>query len=126
MSQGLEGVVAASSRLSHVVADAGRLKIAGSAVEDLAPRASYEDVAYLLLYGRLPTSAERLAFARQRVERRQLLPIVTDVLREAAAVNAPPIDALRMAAPMLSLGRAEDPEDDSITAIASFPTIVGT
>jgi citrate synthase len=126
MSQGLEGVVAASTRLSHVDGEAGRLTIAGYAVEDLAPHASYEEVAYLLLYGRLPTSAEHLAFARRLAERRKLLPIVTDVLRTAAAANAPPIDALRMAAPMLSLGRAEDPEDDSMTAIASFPTIVGT
>jgi citrate synthase len=35
------------------------------------------------------------------------------------------MDALRMAAPVLSLGRAENPYDDAITAIASFPAIVG-
>src|SRR5262249_59915075 len=32
----------------------------------------------------------------------------------------------RMAAPLLSLGRADDPLDDAMTAIASFPTIVGS
>ena len=37
----------------------------------------------------------------------------------------PPMDALRMAAPLLSLGRPEDPLDDALTAIAAFPTIVG-
>ena len=31
-----------------------------------------------------------------------------------------------MAAPLLSLGRPEDPLDDAMTAIAAFPTIVGT
>ena len=36
------------------------------------------------------------------------------------------MDALRMAAAVLSLGREEDPLDDAMTAIASFPTIVGT
>jgi len=36
------------------------------------------------------------------------------------------MDALRMAAPLLSLGRAENPLDDAMTAMASFPTIVGT
>jgi citrate synthase len=36
------------------------------------------------------------------------------------------MDALRMAAPVLSLGRREDPLDDAMTAIAAFPTIVGT
>jgi citrate synthase len=47
------------------------------------------------------------------------------VLEEAAAAGAPPIDALRMAAPLLSLGRIEEPREDSIAAIACFPTIVG-
>ena len=36
------------------------------------------------------------------------------------------MDALRMAAALLSLGRDESPLDDAMTAIASFPTIVGT
>jgi citrate synthase len=36
------------------------------------------------------------------------------------------MDALRMAAPVLSLGHTEDPLDDAITAIAAFPTIVGS
>jgi citrate synthase len=36
------------------------------------------------------------------------------------------MDVLRMAVPLLSLGREEDPLDDAMTAIASFPTIVGT
>ena len=37
MAEGLEGVVAATTRLSHVDGEAGRLTIAGYAVEDLAP-----------------------------------------------------------------------------------------
>ena len=48
-----------------------------------------------------------------------------DVLQEAAHAKAPPMDALRMAASLLSLGRAENPRDDAMTAIAAFPTIVG-
>ena len=35
------------------------------------------------------------------------------------------MDALRMAVPILSLGRAENPLNDAIAAIAAFPTIVG-
>src|SRR5262249_32965853 len=48
-----------------------------------------------------------------------------ELLREAAAVAAAPIDALRMAASVLGLGRAENPREDALTAIAAFPTIVG-
>jgi citrate synthase len=126
MSEGLEGIVAASTRLSHVDGDAGRLTLAGYAVEDLAPNASFEDVAYLFLHGHLPEPSERGRFARDLGARRALPRAATAVLQEAAAAKAPTMDALRMAVPLLSLGREENAADDAITAIASFPTIVGT
>jgi citrate synthase len=126
MREGLEDVVAASTRLSHVDGEAGRLTIAGYAVEDLAPFATFEEVAYLLLHGRLPEPSEQARFARDVAERRALSRVAIEVLREAAAAKAPPMDALRMATPVLSLGREENPLDDAMTAIASFPTIVGT
>jgi citrate synthase len=102
------------------------LILAGYAVEDLAPHATFEEVAYLFLHGRLPESAELVAFARDLAARRALPRVALEVLREAAAAKAPVIDALRMATALLSLGRKEDPLDDSMTAIASFPTIVGS
>ena len=126
MGEGLEGVVAASTRLSHVDGEAGHLTIAGYAVEDLAPNASFEDVAYLLLHGRLPEPSQRVEFARNLASRRRLSRAAGAVLQEAAAARTAPMDALRMTAPLLSLGRAENPIDDAVTAIASFPTIVGT
>jgi citrate synthase len=125
MREGLEDVVAAATRLSHVDGEAGRLTIAGYAVEDLAPYAAFEEVAYLLLHGRLPDEPEGARFARDLAGRRALPRAAAELLREAAAAQAPPMDALRMAAAVLSLGRREDPVDDAMTAIASFPTIVG-
>src|SRR5882672_12104778 len=107
MGEGLEGVVAASTRLSHVDGEAGHLILAGYAVEDLAPYASFEEVAYLFLRGRLPSPSERVQFARDLAGRRALSSAVVAVLREAAAAQAPPMDALQMAAPLLSLGREE-------------------
>jgi citrate synthase len=126
MAEGLEGVVAASTRLSHVDGEAGRLTIAGYSVEELAPAATFEEAAYLLLHGRLPGPEERDRFAHDLAQRRVLAPAAIDVLRAAAAERTPPMDALRMASPILSLGRVEDPVDDAMTAIASYPTIVGT
>src|ERR1700682_4453318 len=123
MSGGLEGVVAASTRLSQVDGEGGHLTIAGYAVEDLAPNACFEDVADLLLHGRLPEPPQRVAFVRELAGRRTLSQAAIAVLREAAAQKAAPMDALRMTAPLLSLGRAENPIDDAVTAIASFPTI---
>jgi citrate synthase len=125
MREGLEDVVAASTRLSCVDGEAGRLTIAGYAVEDLAPYATFEEVAYLLLRGRLPDHSECGRFAQDLAGRRALSRAGTQILHEAAAAHVPPMDALRMAAPVLSLGREENPVDDAMTAIASFPTIVG-
>ena len=48
MTDGLEGVVATSTRLSHVDGEGGRLTLAGYAVEDLAPHASFAAVVALL------------------------------------------------------------------------------
>ena len=125
MTGDLEGVVATSTRLSHVDGEAGRLTIAGYAVEDLAPHARFEEVAYLLLYGRLPEPAELARFTQDLAARRALPPAGCEVLREAAVAQALPMDVLRMVAALLSLGRQENPVDDALTAIASFPTIVG-
>ena len=126
MSEGLEGVVAASTRLSQVDGEAGRLTIAGYAVDDLAPAATFEEVAYLLLNGRLPEPDERARFARDLAARRELPHAAIALLREAAATKTKTMDALRMATPVLSLGSREDPVEDAMTAIAAFPTIVGT
>src|SRR5437879_11664712 len=125
MTGDLEGVVATSTRLSHVDGEAGRLTIAGYAVEDLAPHARFEEVAYLLLYGRLPEPSELVRFTQDLAARRALPPAGGEVLRAAAAAQALPMDVLRMVAALASLGRQENPVDDALTAIASFPTIVG-
>ena len=126
MTQGLENVVVTSTRLSHVDGEAGKLTMAGYAVEDLAPHARFEEVAYLLLHGRLPNSSEAVEFTEELAARRALPKAAIAVLEEAAAAGVPPIDALRMATPLLSLHKNEDPLDDAITAIACFPTIVGS
>src|SRR4029453_14504649 len=122
---GLEGVVAASTRLSRVDGEAGHLTIAGYAGDDLPPPATFEEVAYLLLHGRLPDAAERAAFTQDLASRRELPAIVHAVLRDAAAGAAPAMDAPRVGAPLLSLGREDDPDDHALTAIAAFATIVG-
>ena len=126
MTQGLDNVVAATTRLSHVDGEVGRLTIAGYAVDDIAPHATFEDVAHLLLHGRLPEPLESNRFAHDLAQRRMLPRAAIELLKEAAAAKTLPMDALRMAAPVLSLGRREDPLEDALTAMAAFPSIVGT
>src|SRR5437763_157218 len=72
MHAGLDGIVATSTRLSHVDGEAGELTLAGYAVEDLAPNASFEEVAYLFLNNRLPEPSERVRFAEDLGGRRAL------------------------------------------------------
>jgi len=123
--QGLEGVVAAATRLSRVDGLAGRLTIAGYEVEELAPRATVEEVAHLLWYGSLPNARELDALKADLASRRRPPAATLALLREAAKHASPVMDALRMAASTLSLGRNESVEDDARTLVATFPAIVG-
>jgi citrate synthase len=123
--QGLEGVVAATTRLSRVDGLAGRLTIAGYDVDELAPRATFEELAHLLWHGRLPNAPELEALKADLSARRRPPPATLTLLREAAQRSIPMMDALRMGAATLSLGRNEVPEDDARTLVATFPAIVG-
>jgi citrate synthase len=58
-ASGLEDVVAATTRLSDVDGEAGRLVLAGRPVEDLAGRIDFEEAVFLLWHGREPSAAER-------------------------------------------------------------------
>lgn len=122
---GLEGVVAASTRLSLVDGSAGRLILAGYPVEEIAPRAKFEEMVHLLWYGRLPTEQELQQLTAKLASRRRLPGGTLALMREAARHSSPVMDALRMAAGTLSLERTESPEDDALTLVAAFPTIVG-
>jgi citrate synthase len=59
---GLEGVVAAETRLSSVDGEAGELIIGGFPLEELAHQASFEETVYLLWHGALPDVRQLAAF----------------------------------------------------------------
>lgn len=126
VSDGLEGVVAASTRLSEVDGEAGRLVLGGYAVEDLAPQASFEECLHLLWHGRLPDAGE-LAELRAELAHRRALPRATQrLLREAATARLAPMDALRLTAGSLSLAaQGGGARDEALTLVAAFPTLVG-
>ncbi|MEA2643076.1 MAG: citrate synthase, partial [Chloroflexota bacterium] len=65
-SPGLEGVVAAETSISEVDGANGRLIYRGGyLIEDLAPATTFEEVAYLLWHGELPTKVELDALKHQ-------------------------------------------------------------
>ncbi len=124
--QGLEGVVAATTRLSSVDGAAGILLLAGFPVEELAPNATVEEVVWLLWHGDLPTPEELAAFRRRLAGRHGVPAETIELLRAAARRRVPAMDALRMAAGSLSLapGSGASPEDDAVLLVAAFPTLV--
>ena len=69
---GLEGIVAATTALSKVEGTAGRLIYRGYNIHDLAGKASFEEIAYLLWYGKLPTKMELVDLKVQMLEERTL------------------------------------------------------
>jgi citrate synthase len=129
--RGLDGVVAARTRLSHVDGQNGVLVIGGYELEELAGKVTFEEVAALLWNGALPSRAELAELTREIAALRALPATTLQVVREAAQKRAPPIDALRMACATLSLD-VPNPSDISRAAdvasakmlVARFPTIV--
>ena len=130
LNTGLRGVVIADTRICEVDGANGRLIYRGYLVQDLAKDASYEEVAYLLLYEKLPDNAELEEFKRRLVPERQLPPEVITALKTFPK-DAHPMDVLQAAVPMLA-NRDPDIKDQSMEAslrmatslIAKFATIV--
>jgi citrate synthase len=118
---GLEDVVAAETRLSGVDGEAGELTIAGFPVEELAGRASFEEVVYLLWHGALPDPGQLGGFRRELAWRRELSGATLNLLRAVAAQKVPAMDALRMAAGTVSTGTDDE---DALALVALLPTIV--
>ncbi len=138
-ASGLDGVVAVRTRLSEVDGQAGRLTIAGFPVEELAGRATFEEVLHLLWFGALPDRGELDALKAALARRRGLPEPTLELLRSAADERVPVMDALRMAAGTFDLASddaagLEDlgtpegllPGDlgSALSAVARFPTVV--
>jgi citrate synthase len=121
---GLEGVVAAATRLSAVDGLAGELIIGGFALEELAPNASFEASVFLLWNDRLPSAPELTRFRQALAANRVLPDAVLAVLAEAAARKVPAMDALRMATGMLEVNEGDDQIAQATRILAQLPTIV--
>ncbi len=101
-AKGLEGVVAAETRISDVRGEAGQLVYCGYDINDLAGKICFEEAAYLLWNDRLPNADELTLLKEQFKNARQLPPAVIDFIK-AAPKTALPMDVLRTAVSMLGL-----------------------
>ncbi len=101
LKEGLAGVVVAQSKISKVFGEEGRLIYQGYDIDDLAPNATFEETAYLLWNGELPTQKELQAFQQQIQEKRSLPSEIMNLVT-GPLVEAHPMAALRTAVSALA------------------------
>ena len=127
MSQGLAGVVAGRTAICTVGKEGAGLTYRGYDIDDLAKHASFEEVAYLLHYGKLPTEGELGAF-RNVLKGSRHLP---DALRrslETIPADTHPMDVLRTGCSVLGNVEPErnvaDQVDVANRLLAAFPSML--
>jgi len=130
LNTGLRGLVIADTRISDVQGAAGKLIYRGYLIQDLANTTSFEEVAYLLLFEKLPNAAELKGFKEQLTAERDIPPEVITALKTRPK-DAVVMDILQAGVPLLA-HHDPDVKDQSKEAairmatrlIAKFPTII--
>jgi citrate synthase len=128
IKKGLAGVVVDTTAISKVVPETNSLTYRGYPVQDLAAHCSFEQVAFLLWRGELPTDAELALFSQRERANRRLDRSMLSLLAKLPD-NCHPMDVVRTAISFLG---AEDPDEDdesanrakSLRMLAVLPTIV--
>ena len=130
-SRGLEGVTALDTELSFIDGQSGTLIYRGYGIQDLAENTSFEETAYLLWKGELPTQAQLDELNGQLREARPVHPDLLDHLRHHTPKDANPMAAMRTALSMLAAYDEEadvmDPEANYRKAVrltAKLPTLL--
>jgi len=131
-SPGLDGVLAGETKLCHVDEGEGGLRYLGYAVSDLAEKARFEEVAYLLLFGKLPSQKELNDFTTQ-LAARSVLPDPVKTFLGMVPPAARPMDILRTSVSLLGMTDpdASDSSHDAnvrkaIRLLAQIPLIIAT
>lgn len=131
LHRGLKGVYFERSAVSSIDGRAGDLRYRGYSIHELAENSSFEETAYLLIYGELPTSEQLNLFASRLKAERSLPAPILDMI--GVMQSAHPMEVLRTC--VSALGSFEDsPGDSSREAIidkgirltSQVPMIVAT
>lgn len=131
-SPGLEGVIAGETALCQINEGEAGLRYRGYAVHDLAAQATFEEVAYLLLYGKLPTRKELRDFSAQ-VNGQASLPGPVEAFLGVVPPTAHPMDILRTSVSLLGMTDPDAAESSheanvrkSVRLLAQIPVIIAT
>src|SRR5580692_2301433 len=120
---GLYGVAVTDTAISKSSAD-GTLTYRGYPIRELFEKASFDECAFLILEGRLPSRAELERFVEELHARAAVPEKVYDIVR-SLPTDAHPMDVLRTA--VSGLGASEmslSPRDQQYSIIAKMPTLV--
>jgi 2-methylcitrate synthase len=131
-SPGLEGVPAGETAVCHVDEGEGGLRYRGYAVSDLANKSCFEEVAYLLLFGELPTRKEMKDFVTQCTAQ-SVLPGPVEAFLGVVPPAAHPMDILRTSVSLLGMTDPDalDSSHDAnvrkaLRLLAQIPFIIAT
>jgi len=131
---GLAGIPVAESSISYVDGKLGRLEYRGIDIEELAEKSSYEETAYLLLYGHLPTVDELDRFDKELRHHRRIKFRIRDMMK-CFPESAHPMDSLQATVAALGMfypfpkdaaGRLDEEtvHQVCVNLIAKMPTLV--
>ncbi|MBT5009226.1 MAG: 2-methylcitrate synthase [Gammaproteobacteria bacterium] len=124
---GLRGQSAGETALCTVGKEGAGLTYRGYTIEDLAANAKFEEVAYMLLYGELPTQDVLTAYETRLTGMRDLPEALKKVL-EAIPKETHPMDVMRTGCSMLGNLEPETSFDEQHQAadrlLASLPAII--
>jgi 2-methylcitrate synthase len=122
-SVALSGVVAGETALSTVGHTGNDLHYRGYEINDLAQNCEFEEVAYLILYGALPTKAQLRDYKAQLSKLRDLPDQVKTIL-ENLPKTAHPMDVVRTATSALGSFYPEDEKHDAQSALLAANRLI--
>lgn len=129
-SPGLEGVVAGRTAISRIDAERNQLTYRGYNIHDLVQHCLFEEVAYLLIYGELPTQAQLHTFKQEVAANRSVPEDILNLLRRLPSL-ASHMDRIKAAVAALALydPQREEKTPQSYRSVAlrlyaKLPTVV--
>jgi citrate synthase len=103
IGKGLEGAISNTTRIGYVNGTKGWLVYRGYNCFDLAEKSTFEETTYLLLFGKLPTSAELSSFTEKLVSFREVPAEVLDILKSTMTSKTHPMSALATGVSLLGM-----------------------
>jgi citrate synthase len=130
---GLEGVVFTETKLSAIDGGVGKLSYCGYDIYELAEKATYEEIAFLLWYQRMPAESE-LAMLSNWLRENRTLPKPVWGIMHVLPDHATPMEALRTVASTLSMFDKSCAHEETggsslcraVSLTAKLPTIVAS